>query len=260
MVRAGGGRFPMQWGCVNRRLTLPPQRSRFRAAPVARSQSVNRYPAMHVRTLQFFATNLRRLGGSYDGQTHGRPPGVTGLLGVICVGMRGVVLTPSCATVASSSMSKWLKSGGRKTPPQRCPINCHSRPMRAQRAGSVRLAGWSPTRRSTARAGDRTCFELGADGLMRSCSSGDRWPLMTLSPGQRNPVAEKPAATRASKETSATARARSIDHRLDSSSGSVPTRLANAVLAKGDGKHAQQHQAVVNRIGRGRRPPHEFHR
>ena len=43
------GWYPTQWGCADRRLILPPQDSRVRAAPWARSQSVSRYPAMRVR-------------------------------------------------------------------------------------------------------------------------------------------------------------------------------------------------------------------
>jgi len=93
-----------------------------------------------------------------------------------------------CRTVVAS---KWLKSGWRKSPPHRPPRDFQMVPRKPHTSVAVVLAGVSATRRSTAIDGHRECKEFETSGLTSACRAGERWPLMTKSPGQRSPWAEK---------------------------------------------------------------------
>ena len=123
------------------------------------------------------------------------------------------------------------------------------RPRNSQKSRGVREAGISPTRRSAARDGHRVWRELGASGLTSSCRRGDRYPLMTKIPGQRNPWAENSRAACASSSTSISASTGLRTHRLDRLQASVPTRLDDPILAERDGEDSERQLTVVGGDG-----------
>jgi len=92
------------------------------------------------------------------------------------------------------------------------------------------VAGESPIRKSTARAGHLVWSEFGADGLIRSCRLGDRRAEMILRPGQRIPWEETLCLILFSSMTSIDARAGEIVFRLDSRHGSSPIPLDEDIL------------------------------
>lgn len=116
-------------------------------------------------------------------------------------------------------------------PPHLPPNDIHSDPMISQMRRGVVVAGASPKRKSTARAGHRVWSEFGADGLRRSCKLGDRRAEMIVRPAQRIRWAENLSLSLSERTTSICARAAEIVNRLCSRHGSLPMTLENDILA-----------------------------
>jgi len=153
--------------------------------------------------------------------------------------------------MSRATRSKWFGSGGVNVPPQRPPSVDQMRPSWAQRANGVTEAGWSPTRKSAAREGQRVWSEFGAAGLISACRNRDRQPEIMKRPGQRSPSAENLRAASASSLTSISARVELRIHLLERRQPSVPTRLDNPVLPERDRENPQRELAIER--GRGAR-------
>ena len=116
------GMIPAQWGCANRRLILPPQDSRIRAAPWARSQSVKslssdaRQNPKVVRHSRGPRSTWRQSTGIPDSKTGPPPPHRSPLMSVMrphVAFMKFVGMKPSEMSTPVAGQLRWVLNSSR---------------------------------------------------------------------------------------------------------------------------------------------------